>query len=131
EMGALLCLADEPGSVERSGGRDAFGIACRGGEGVGTAHAVAMAANRTPLHLILSLNKGEHRAYVVHHRRNGHLGADGPHAAVLAATLLLHIGSIDRIPARTVIEIGQQDVIADGPEPARHVLELLADTVRV
>ena len=90
-----------------------------------------MAPDRTPLHLVLSIDKGEHRGYVVHDRRNGHLGADGPHAAVLGAALLLHIGSIDRIAARAVIEIGQQHVIADGAEPARHVLELLADTVRV
>jgi hypothetical protein len=31
EMGALFGLADEPGTVKRSGRRDTFGVACRGG----------------------------------------------------------------------------------------------------
>src|ERR1700730_10874193 len=52
-MRALLSLADEPGPVKRSGGGEPLGIACCGGQSVGTAHAVAMAADRSLLHLLL------------------------------------------------------------------------------
>jgi hypothetical protein len=37
--------------------------------------------------------------------------------------LVRTVRSIDRIVARAVIEVGQQHVIADGAEPARHMLE--------
>src|ERR1700730_7078903 len=130
-MRALLSLADEPGPVKRSGGGEPLGIACCGGQSVGTAHAVAMAADRSLLHLLLFLGKCEHRADVVHHGRNGHLGADGTHALMLWAALLVTARSVDRVATRAVLEIGQHHALADGAEPARHILELLAETVSV
>src|ERR1700747_648238 len=57
EMGALFGLAAEPGSVEGTSGGAAGRITRGRGEGIGTAHTVAMAANPPPLHLVLSLNK--------------------------------------------------------------------------
>src|SRR5689334_2478344 len=90
-----------------------------------------MAAGRALLHLTLLLDKCEDRGEVIHHRWNGHLGANGTHALVLGAALLLHARSIDRVTTRAVVEIGQQHIIADGAEPARYILELLANTVRV
>jgi hypothetical protein len=80
---------------------DPVGITRSRGKGIRTAHAIAMAVDRTPLHLVLLPNKREHRADVVHDRGNGHLGTDGSHTLVLGAALFLHIRSIDRnAPAR-------------------------------
>src|SRR6476660_8382339 len=107
-MRALLSLADEPGPVKRSGGGDPLGIPCCGGQSVGTAHAVAMAANRSPFHVLLFLGKCEHRADVVHHRWDGHLRAYRSHALVLGAALLMHVRSIDRIATRAVTAVGEQ-----------------------
>src|SRR5580704_3931889 len=67
-MGALLSLADEPGSIEGSSGGDAVRITRGRGEGIGSAHAVTMAADSTSLHLFLLIKKSEHRADVVHYR---------------------------------------------------------------
>jgi hypothetical protein len=50
---------------------------------------------------------------------------------VLGAALLVDIRSVDRVATRAVVEIGQQHVIADRGEPARHILQLLANAVRV
>src|ERR1700751_65121 len=102
-MRAFLGLADEPGPVKRSGRGDALGIACRGGQGVGAAHALAMAADRPPLDPLLLLDKREHRGDIIHYRRDGHLGADGSHELVLGAALLMHARSVDRVATRAVV----------------------------
>src|SRR5690349_10249607 len=90
-----------------------------------------MTVDRPLLHLTLLLDKCEDRGEVIHHRRNGHLGPNGTHALMLRTALLLHARSIDRVTTCAVVEIGQQHVIADRSEPARHILELLANAVRV
>ena len=70
-----------------------------------------MAADRTPFTSLCCSRKGEHRTYVVHHRRNGYLGPAGSHTRVLGAALLLHVRSIDRIAAGAVIKIGAEATV--------------------
>jgi hypothetical protein len=90
-----------------------------------------MAADWAFLDLVLPIGEGEHRSDIVHYWRNGHLSADGAHTLVLGAALLVDTRAKDRVATRAVVQIGQQHVIADRGEPARHILQLLADTVRV
>jgi len=75
----------------------------------------------------LSVDEVQHRGNVFHDRWNGHLGADCPHAVALGATLFEHARPENRVAASAVIKVGQQHVIADCGEPARHVPELFAD----
>ena len=55
------------------------------------------------------------------------LGAYRTHTCVLCAALLEHVWPKNRVPPGAVVQVGQQHVVADGREPARHVPELLAD----
>jgi hypothetical protein len=77
--------------------------------------------------LFLSLGKREHGRDVVHHRRERHLGAHRAHALMLGAAVLEHLWPVDRVAPGAVIEVGEQDIVADGGEPPRHVAQLLAD----
>src|SRR6516162_2186285 len=105
-MRAFLSVADEPGPVKRRGGGDAIRIARCRGQGVGAAHAVAVAPDRPPFYLRLAIDKGEHRGSVIHNWRNRHLGADGPHARALRAALLEDVRPKNRIVSGTVVKIG-------------------------
>src|SRR5262249_17852969 len=71
EMWAFFRIADQPGAIERRGGSDAIGIACRGSQRVRATHAVAMCADRARLGGVPSINKRQHRCDVIHHGRNG------------------------------------------------------------
>src|SRR6202011_5330255 len=93
-VGAFLIVADEPGAVKRGGGGDPRGIACRRGQCIGAAHAIAVAAHWPSLDLALPIGEGEHRSNIMHHRWNGHLGAYGSHALALRTVLIEHARSI-------------------------------------
>jgi hypothetical protein len=88
-------------------------------------------ADRPLLRGGLTIDEGEHCAHIVHHRRDGHLRAHRPHAFTLRAALLEHIGAKDRVAAGAVIQVGQQHVVADRAEAARHVPQFLADAWRI
>ena len=131
EVRALDRVAHQPGAVERGGGGDAVGIARGGGQRIGPAHAIAVGADRALLRLLLLVGKGDQGGDVVHHRRDRHLGAHRPHAGLLGAALLQHVGAVLGVLAGAVIEVGQQHVVAHRRQPAGHVVELLADAGRV
>src|SRR5467141_483167 len=126
-MRALLGVADEPGTVKRSGGGNALGIAGRGCQGIGATHAIAVTSDLPLLHLTLPVDKVQHRGNVFHDRGNSHLGADRLHAVTLGADLFEHARPEYRVAPSAIIEVGQKYVITDGGEPARHVPELFAD----
>jgi hypothetical protein len=90
-----------------------------------------MHPDRPMLHGRLTIDEGEHRGHIVHHRRYGHLGAHGAHALTLRGALLQHVGSKDRVAAGAVIKIRQQHVTADSAESAGHVAQLLANARRI
>ena len=52
-------------------------------------------------------------------------------ALALGAAFVKHVGSVDRVAPGAVIEIGQQHVIADAREPARHVAQFIANARRI
>jgi hypothetical protein len=49
---------------------------------------------------------------------NGHLGTDSPHALRLGAAFLEHIRPKNRVAPGTIVEIGQQHIIANRAEAA-------------
>ena len=75
--------------------------------------------------------KIQHRADIVHHRRDRHLGAHRAHAGLLGRALFQHVGAVDRVAPGTVIEVGEEHVVSDSREPARHHAQLLADAGRI
>ena len=127
EMRAFLVLADQPGAVERCGGGDAVGIARGGGQRIRAAHAVAVGADGAFLRRRLGIDECQHVGEILHHRRDGHLGADRAHAGLFGAALGGDVGAVFRVFAGAVVQVGQHDVIADGAEPAGHVVEFVAD----
>ena len=47
---------------------------------------------------------------------------------MLGAAVLQDIGSVFRVPARTIVEVGQQYEVAHRRESPRHVVKLVANT---
>jgi hypothetical protein len=131
KMRALLRLTDQPGAVIRSGRSDAVGIARRSRQGVGTAHTVAVATHRTPLDLALVIDKRDHGSHIFHHRRDGHLGSDRTHPRVLRAARFHGFRAKKRISSGAVVEVGQQHVIADRRDAARHIAQFLTHAMRI
>jgi hypothetical protein len=76
----------------------------------------------------LVIDKRQHGGDIVHHRRDRHLGPHRAHARAIRTPLVQHVGAENRIPPGAIIEVGQEHVVADGREPARHIAEFLADT---
>src|SRR2546425_6554312 len=126
-MWTLLRVADEPCAVKRGGSSDAVGIACRCRQRVWATHTIAMTAHRAGRDGVLTIDKREYGRDITHHRRDGHLGAYRTHTCALCAAFLEHVWPKNRVPPGAVVQVGQQHVVADGREPARHVPELLAD----
>src|SRR6266481_8022399 len=117
-MGALRGVTDEPGTVKRSSGGNALGIAGRGCQGIGATHAIAVTSDLPLLYLPLPVDKVQHRGNVFHDRGNSHLGADRPHAVALGAALFEHVRPENRVAASAIIEVRQKYIITDGGEPA-------------
>src|SRR5437016_3333335 len=107
-MRALLGVADEPGTVKRSGGGNALGIAGGGCQGIGPTHAIAVTSHWSVLHLALAVDKVQHRGNVFHDRGNSHLSADRSHAVALGAALFEHARPEDRVAPSAIIEVGQK-----------------------
>src|SRR6266436_4758640 len=126
-MGALRGVTDEPGTVKRSSGGNALGIARCGRQGIGAAHAIAVTSDLPLLYLPLPVDKVQHRRDVLHDRGNSYLGADRPHALALGAALFKHARPENRVAAGAVIEVRQKYIITDGGEPACHVPKFFAD----
>ena len=129
-MRALLGVADQPGAVERGGGGDAVGIAGRGGQRIGAAHAVAMAP--TGPGFTASCRSTNASMAATSSITGGIVILVRPRACVVARGCPPRdVRPEDRVPPGAVIQVGQQHVVADGREPARHVPQLLADAVRI
>src|SRR6516165_2070444 len=101
-MRAFLSVADEPGPVKRRGGGDAIRIARCRGQGVGAAHAVAVAPDRPPFYLRLAIDIAAASSItggIVILVRTARMRA-------LRAALLEHVRPKNRIVSGTVVKIG-------------------------